>query len=191
MGAGCSARTTTSRWSSSPGRATWATRSRAPPSRGRRRSASASSCARSGRSMVRCRVAADLRRRRHGRDVALPGDQSAARTEQRQRQLDQLGERSHGPGRDHVVATAMASIVGHGLGTVGDDLERRAVETPGRSGAERGITGDLQEARLLGHRVDQRQTAGGQRQAEGQARIARRRCRGRGGPADGRGRLPR
>ena len=87
----------------------------------------------------------------HGPAVALPGDQSTARTEHRQRQLDQLGERSHGPGRDHVVATAMASIVGHGFGTVGDDLERRAVETPGRSGAEGGLTGDLQEASLLGH----------------------------------------
>src|SRR6188472_2432842 len=60
-----------------------------------------------------------------GVDVAaLPGDQGAARFEQRECELDELGEAGHGPDGHPGPATAMATVSGQRLGADGCGLDR-------------------------------------------------------------------
>ena len=120
---------TTRRWPSSPSTATGRTSIDPPPSASIARSAAASSA---------IEVA------------ALPGDEAAARFEQREGELDEIGQARHGTHRDRRPAAAVAAIGGERLGPDRGRLDGRG--KTGRRGHDR------QEAGLLGDRFEQERT---------------------------------
>ena len=98
-----------------------------------------------------------------GREVAaLPGDEAAARCEQREGQLDELGQGRDGARRDRRPAPAMAGVGGERLrpDRRGLDRVRRARSPRRRRRQEAGLLGDrLEEQRPRGRAAPRR--AGG------------------------------
>jgi hypothetical protein len=94
----------------------------------------------------------------------LPTDEETGRPEQREGQLDELGEPGDGPGGDCRPAPAMVGIAGQGLGALGDDRHPSSQTDAGHGG--------LEEARLLGHRLDEQGALQGHPDGEWQPRKA-------------------
>ena len=90
---------------------------------------------------------------------ALPGDEEAARDQQRKRKLDELGERRHRPHDDRGPTLAMAAVRRQGLGPNGTDTD------PTRQ-ADR-VERDLEEPRLLADRNNQQRLDSRQRRGQG------------------------
>ena len=96
--------------------------------------------------------------------ATLPGDQAAARREQREGELDEVGQRCHGTRGDGRPAAAMPSLGGQRLGPDRGGLDRRG--EPG------GLGDDRQEAGLLGDRFEEQRPRGRVRRRERDARVA-------------------
>jgi hypothetical protein len=106
-----------------------------------------------------------LRRRQLDSHVAaLPGDQAAARPEEWEGELDELGEGADGARRDARPATSMAVIDGERLDPPGMDRDARR--------EARRLDGRRQERGLLADRLDEECPAGGQRDRQREAGIA-------------------
>ena len=97
--------------------------------------------------------------------AALPGDEAAARCEQRERELDEVGQGRDGAGGDGRPAPAMAGIGGEGLGPDRRGLDR---VRPGRSRRPR----RSRNRGLLGDRLEEQRPRARQRRRERDARVA-------------------